>query len=266
MSVAEAQARQLQCFDSKEDAQRGCGGETPPPLCWVCIDGQPVQTTTADALAKGLKCYPSAQEAQKHCEPLCWCCIKDELFHITEAECRRRGGKCYRTREEAIRHCTEKRRWTCIDGKVVQTTAAECQAKGLQCYGSEQDAKAHCNPTPTPAPGDCWCCVDMPGGMGVANTTPADCEKRGTGVVGHKCYSSKKTPLTIAARRTAASRPPQAQPSSARPRRIALPGAVIPATCSRLRPKHRRIVARQDHPHHLRHRFVGSALIETLRR
>ena len=177
----ECQKRGGQYFTSQKEAIEHC------KPCWVCIDGQAVKTTEADALQKGLKCYPSAQEAAQHCEKLCWCCIKNELFHITEAECRRRGGKCYRTREEALRHCTEKPRWTCTDGKVVQTTEGDCQAKGLQCYSSQQEAQSHC-----PVTGDCWCCVDMPTGMGVVNTTPEDCEKRGTGVVGDHCYSSKE--------------------------------------------------------------------------
>ena len=46
-------------------------------------------------------------------------------------------------------------------------------------------------PTPTPTPADCWCCVDMPGGMGVANTTKENCTQHGVGPQGAQCFATE---------------------------------------------------------------------------
>lgn len=46
-------------------------------------------------------------------------------------------------------------------------------------------------PTPTPTPADCWCCVDMPGGMGVANTTKENCTQHGVGPQGAECFATE---------------------------------------------------------------------------
>ena len=142
------------CYNNPDEARKhGCVVK----LCWVCIDNKPVQIPEADAQLKGLQCYPTAQEAAAHCK-MCWCCMPGrdthEVVYVPEDDCKRRGG---------------------------------------QCYASEQDAKAHCNPppTPTPTPEDCWCCVDMPGGMGVAHTTKEDCAQHGSGPQGPQCFDTQ---------------------------------------------------------------------------
>ena len=52
-------------------------------------------------------------------------------------------------------------------------------------------ATATATPTPTPNPNDCWCCVDMPGGMGVANTTKENCTQHGVGPQGAQCFPTE---------------------------------------------------------------------------
>jgi hypothetical protein len=52
-------------------------------------------------------------------------------------------------------------------------------------------ATATTTPTPSASPSDCWCCVDMPGGMGVANTTKENCTQHGVGPQGAECFPTQ---------------------------------------------------------------------------
>jgi hypothetical protein len=59
-----------------------------------------------------------------------------------------------------------------------------------QC-GTSPTPTATATPSPTPNPNDCWCCVDMPGGMGVANTTKENCTQHGVGPQGAQCFPTE---------------------------------------------------------------------------
>ena len=216
MSQAEAKAKDLQCYPSPEEAQAHCkpcwccfadragkhlvqtteddckrrGGvcyDNPEEarkhgcvekLCWVCIDGKPVQMSEEDAQKKDLHCYGSPQDAAAHCQP-CWCCFVDRagkhLVQTTEEDCKRRGGVCYNSPQEAQERGCVKLCWVCIDGRPVQIPEAEAFAKKLRCYPTEEAAKN----SKDCAPAGGWCCVDTATGMSVVPSTAADCEKNG---------------------------------------------------------------------------------------
>lgn len=59
-----------------------------------------------------------------------------------------------------------------------------------QC-GTSPTPTATATPTPTPNANDCWCCADMPGGMGVANTTKEGCLQHGVGPQGPQCFPTE---------------------------------------------------------------------------
>ena len=91
MPEAEAKAKGIPCYPSRERAQATCG------LCWICVDGKVVQMPEAEAKAKGIPCYPSRERAQAACggDKPCWVCINGRVSRLTEAQARARGLKCY---------------------------------------------------------------------------------------------------------------------------------------------------------------------------
>ena len=195
MPEAEAKAKGIPCYPSRERAQAACGGNSAGSastdrscrclrlrprrkafpvilpgnerrrlvagkLCWVCVDGQVVQMPEAEAKAKGIPCYPSRERAQAACggDKPCWVCVDGQVVQLTEAEAKAKGIPCYPSRERAQAACGgDKPCWVCINGRVSQLTEAQARARGLRCYASQEEAQQNCRETPDKT---CWVCIN----------------------------------------------------------------------------------------------------------